>query len=137
MEQPSLSEQEVAALMVAEHGSIGAIGTWERPVLSLIERGLLRPMPTQGDPEGRFNTVITELGRSALAEHEKKTDQMLANVLNGAALLQQQQSTLLPMGEQAAQLLADMARQSIDPPKVALVRWVEAVRKRAEELLSE
>lgn len=137
MAQPPLSEQEVSALMVAEHGSIGAIGSWEKPVLALIDRGFLRPMPTHGDPEGKFNTTITELGRNAIAEHEKQTDQMLADVINKGRAAQRMQKALLPMGEQAAQLLADMARQSVDSPKVALVRWVEAVRKRAEELLGE
>lgn len=68
----SLTQDEYAVLMIAEKGeSIAAIGRWEKPIQSLVARGLMRA-------NDKFNNVITDAGRVAV---EKEDDSVIGEVL--------------------------------------------------------
>lgn len=132
----SLTQDEYAVLMIAEKGeSIAAIGRWEKPIQSLVARGLMRA-------NDKFNNVITDAGRVAV---EKEDDEAIRDVIqanNAIAAnpsLAQTRQQVLPMGQQAADLLVAMVRASVgatgDSPETAARAWSEQILKLAVEKL--
>ena len=128
-----LTQDEASVLMIAAQGqSLIAIGRWEKPIDSLVKRGLLHA-------NDKFNNVITDAGAKALEGHERNEDAVLLKVINKQLEAQHTQTNIQTFAEQAAQLLAQAARTSAevtgDTETWAADQWGQVIIKRARELL--
>lgn len=128
-----LSDDEYACLMIAaEGGWLAPIGRWEKPVLRMAQLGLMFK-------HDAVNYGITPAGREAIANREKADDQRLGQALTNLGRAQEVQGSIQDFAEQAAQLLAQAARTSSlvtgDTSRIAMLRWIEVIKRRALELL--
>ena len=127
-----LSQDELTVLMIAAQGeSMMAIGRWQKPIESLLQKGLM--MSRGGD---NFNCVITDTGRAAAKEAE---DAPFRELLETGSKIGATQKGIRDFAEQAAQLLAKAARASHsavgDAPEYAAKKWSEIILQRALEIL--
>lgn len=128
-----LSQDELTCLMIAAEGqSLIAIGRWEKPLASLVQRGLV----TRHD---KANHSITDAGRLALADEERKTDHALGQMIEGSSRIGSEQARIRAQAEQMAQTLATMANDSSritrDATTDAARKWSDIVLNRALEIL--
>ena len=128
-----LSEQEVTLLELHAMGqSIAAIGAWEKPCDALVAKGYLQR-------HDKFNHSITPAGRAAWEEHDKETDKLLGKMIEQASVVGATQKGIRDFAEQAAQLLAQAAKESSkllgDAPEAAAKKWSDVIFKRALEVL--
>jgi hypothetical protein len=134
-----LSADELTVLMIAARGeSMMSIGRWKAPTESLIARGYLRPRPSNGDPEGHHNAVITDEGRAVCKVEE---DAPFKALIETGSKIGATQKGIRDFAEQAAQLLAQAARASNkvtgDAPEYAAEQWSGIILRRALEILRE
>lgn len=128
-----LTDDEYSVLMiVAEGGTIGPIGHWEKPVKALHMRGLLYQ-------HNAWNYGKTEAGEKALAEREKEYDAQLGQILTGANALAVAASEARVAAEESAKHLANAIRVSAKAAgqtREAVARqWSAAIIARALELV--
>lgn len=125
-----LTDDEFTVLSIAVQGeSMIPIGRWEKPILDLTERGLMRC----GDS---VNYFITATGRKAQDAHENAHLRAMIETTGKVTVAQRD---IQNVAEHAAGLLAQIAKASTaitgDSPATALRKWVGIVQRRAEELL--
>lgn len=100
----TLTDDEAAVLMIANEGeSMISIGRWEKPIDSLVARGLMIR-------HNKANAFITDAGRVAIKEREQEDDR-----------------ALLEMSRQAGNTSHE-ARSSCDHAAQAVVRAVRATQ---------
>ena len=74
-----LTNDERTVLLIAARGHpMLAIGRWQEPVLSLVQKGFMRRDETRSDVE---NYVISEAGRKASDLAEAEADRQMAGAL--------------------------------------------------------
>ena len=125
-----LTQDEASVLMIAAQGqSLIAIGRWEKPIDSLVKRGLLHA-------NDKFNNVITSKGRQAHHAHEEKIELGLANAVarvNGVKppILEQMRSPA-EIGTQIA-AIADMVENGAPFDRAIFVemlrQWAQALQQ--------
>ena len=125
-----LSQDELTILLIAAEGeSMAAIGRWEAPINSLVEKGLL----LRGD---KFNNFITPAGKAAAKKDE---DANYAALLETGTKINNARAMAQQSVEQAAQHLVIAGRATAqltgDNPKDAMRQWATAAIKRALEIL--
>lgn len=130
-----LTDDEKTVLLIAAEGqSIAAIAKWEKPIESLVVRGLMQ----RGD---KFNNFITSAGRVTIAEAEKQDDEAYRQILERGRNLTNQHEQVRQSVEQAATHLMFAARASClatgDTPQAAVEKWMPEIHKRALELLAQ
>jgi hypothetical protein len=125
-----VTDDEFALLLIMKEGqSVAAIGRWEKPLDSLVERGLARRLD-------KFNNILTTEGRKACDAREDGGAAVLKKLVPQVAYAQ---ATARDNVEAAAQYLAAAARITSpvtgDGPTTALMMWNIECLKRARELL--
>ena len=125
-----LSQDELTVLLIAAEGeSMMAIGRWEAPINSLVEKGFL----TKGD---KFNARITLAGRMAAKKDE---DANYAAMLETGTKINNARTVAQQSVEQAAQHLVIAGRSTAqltgENPKTEMRRWATAAINRALEIL--
>lgn len=125
-----LTEDERTVLMIAAEGqSMMAIALWEKPIDSLVAKGLME----RGD---KFNNFITPAGRALIKETE---DEPYRQILEVGINLRNQQEQARASVEQAAMHLMLAAKASAlatgDTPQAAAASWSPKILERALELL--
>lgn len=131
-----LTDDERTVLMIAAEGeSMMAIARWEKPVESLIQKGLMR----RGD---KFNNFITQAGRIALGAAFPGTvygDEAYRQILETAAKVRNAQTQAAQSAEQVAQHLVIAAKASHavtgDSLEHSAREWSRIALERALELL--
>lgn len=125
-----LTEDERIVLTIAAKGqSMIAIARWEKPIDSLVAKGLM----VRHD---KHNNLITNAGREAIAEDE---DKPYRDLLETGIKLRNAHEQARQSAEQAAQHLALAARASAatgNSPQYAAEQWAKVVLDRALELLN-
>lgn len=126
-----LTDDERTVLMIAAEGqSVMAIARWEKPVESLIQKGLM----VRGD---KWNNWITSAGRAAIKEVE---DEPYRQMLETAAKVRNAQMQTAQSTEQAAQHLVIAAKASNlvtgDSFEHSAREWSRIALERALELLN-
>lgn len=113
-----------------------AIGRWERSIQDLAAKGLMRSEHINGGSQ----YTITKAGRAAIEEREQEENQQLADVINRSRQAKIVRGTIQDFCEQAAKLLVDAARASMqitgESPQIASRKWNEVILRRALELLN-
>lgn len=125
-----LTEDERIILTIAAEGqSLMAIARWEKPIESLVAKGLME----RGD---KFNNFITDAGRAAIKETE---DEPYRKMLEVGVNLRNQQEQARASVEQAATHLMFAAKASAlvtgDTPQAAAASWSPKILERTLELL--
>ena len=129
---PNITPDERTVLEIAARGeSMMPIGRWEKPVESLVAKGLLRRVD-------KFNNYITPEGYKALGEEREEADDKLFRALTR---VHKGRVTYERTGEEVAKGLAAMAKEAVkatgDDLQVALKQCAKAVEDRASEILRE
>ncbi len=129
---PELTDDELTVLMIAAQGeSMIAIGRWQKPTESLIQKGFMQSRG--GD---NFNCVITDAGRAACKEAE---DAPYRAMIETAGKIQTTQAQIPDFAEQAAHLLekAGLASSIVtgDAPEAAIKKWGSVIINRALDIL--
>ena len=132
----TITDDEFACLMIAARGEyMLAIGRWERSIQDLAAKGLMRSEHINGGSQ----YTITKAGRAAIEEREQEENQQLADVINRSRQAKIVRGTIQDFCEQAAKLLVDAARASMqitgESPQIASRKWNEVILRRALELL--
>lgn len=128
-----LSQDEHTVLLIAAQGeSLAPVGRWEIPVRSLAQRGYLKMLDS-------VNFVITATGQAAVQNQEAANDRALAQTIERCGEMAAVQKNIQGFAEQAANLLATAGKASAavtgDDPSVAIDKWSEIIRKRAQDIL--
>lgn len=127
-----LTADEESVLSIASTGqSMIPIGRWKEPTLALERRGLMKCNDVS-------NYVITDQGRAALRRDE---DEPYRKVLELGSQVANARAQAEKSIEQSALHLSFAAKASAqitgDAPATCVNLWMDAVRKRALELLKD
>lgn len=128
-----LTPDEKTVLMIAAEGqSMMAIARWEKPIESLVAKGLMQ----RGD---QFNNWITPKGRAAINEPDTEEDEAYRQILTKGAQVRDARQQAQASVEQAAMHLSLAAKASAvatgDTLENAARAWSSVVLERALELL--
>jgi hypothetical protein len=135
MAMSDLSDDEFTVLRIAAQGeSMMAIGRWQKPVESLLEKGL---MQSRGGDNS--NCVITAAGRAVAKAAKEAEDAPFRELIETGSKIGATQKGIRDFAEQAAQLLAKAAKASHgavgDAPEYSAKKWSEVILQRALEIL--
>lgn len=135
-----LTNDEKTVLLIAHAGGpMAPIGRWEKPTLSLVAKGFLRPRPHPGDPDGHFNHHITDAGKDAAVELDREYDAALGELLNVASRTGHVQRKCAAHAEQIAVQMVDLIELSITATGASKIdtakQWGEVIGKRVLEML--
>jgi len=136
----NLTSDEQTVLIIAAKGEpMMPIGHWRDSAKSLIAKGLLKPRPHPGDPDGFFNLHITAAGQAAADDLEKQDDEALRDMITGSNAIGHSQSKIRATAEQIAVQLVDLVEASIkvtgEPKQTSLENWAGVILKRALEMV--
>ena len=136
----NLTSDEQTVLIIAAKGEpMMPIGHWRDSAKSLIAKGLLKPHPHPGDPDGFFNLHITAAGQAAADDLEKQDDEALRDMITGSNAIGHAQSKIRATAGQIAVQLVDLVEASIkvtgEPKQTSLENWAGVILKRALEMV--
>ena len=136
----TLTSDEQTVLIIAAKGEpMMPIGHWRDSAKSLIAKGLLKPRPHPGDPDGFFNLHITAAGQAAADDLEKQDDAALGEMVGLSNQIGIAQKKIRAHAEQIAVQLVDLVEASIkvtgEPKQTSLENWARVILKRALEMV--
>ena len=136
----TLTSDEQTVLIIAAKGEpMMPIGHWRDSAKSLIAKGLLKPHPHPGDPDGFFNLHITAAGQAAADDLEKQDDAALGEMIGPSNQVGIAQKKIRAHAEQIAVQLVDLVEASIkvtgETKQTSLENWARVILKRALEMV--
>lgn len=136
----NLTDDEKTVLLIAHAGGpMAPIGRWKEPTESLVAKGLLKPRPHLGDPDGYFNMHITEAGKNAAIELDREDDIALGRLLEAASTTGHIQRKCAAHAEQIAVQMVDLVELSMQATSGSKLdeakRWGEVIGNRVKEML--
>jgi len=125
-----ITDDEYALLLIMQEGqSVAAIGRWEKPLDSLVERGLARRLD-------KFNNIITTEGRKACGARDLADTTALKSLMPRVADAQERTRQGVEAAAGALYLAAKTAAEVTgDSVETALINLNLEVLRRARELL--
>ena len=115
------------------------IGRWRDPAKSLVAKGLLKPRPHPGDPDGFFNLHITLAGQAAADNLEKQDDEALRDMITVSHSIGHSQAKIRAHAEAIAVQMVDLVEASIkvtgETKQASLENWARVILKRALEMV--
>jgi len=131
-----ITDDEFSVLMIAARGEyMLAIGHWEQPTRHLEAEGLLKKEMLNGG----WQYTITDAGRAAIREREQEEDRQLGAIIEKASSMDAAQQSCRNYAEQAAQAIANCARESVkttgNAEQADAERWVRVILERVKDLL--
>ena len=136
----NLTSDEQTVLIIAAKGEpMMPIGRWRDAATMLVAKGLLKPRPHAGDPDGFFNLHITATGRTAADQLEKADDAALGEMIGLSNQIGHAQTRIRAQAEQIAVQMVDLVEASVkvtgEAKTQSLENWARVILKRALELV--
>lgn len=128
-----ITDDEFTVLMIAAEGeSMMPIGRWEKPVISLVAKGLMKS-------NDKFNNVITDAGREAIKQRDKDDDKVYRDILVKSGQIADARNHAAGAVEEAARHLVSAVKASSmatgHASSHALDEWMRVLKDRCKELL--
>ena len=136
----TLTSDEQTVLIIAAKGEpMMPIGRWRDAAKALVAKGLLKPRPHPGDPDGFFNLHITAAGQAAADNLEKQDDEALRDMITVSHSIGHSQAKIRAHAEAIAVQLVDLVEASIkvtgETKQTSLENWARVILKRALEMV--